>query len=319
MSNPKISIICPVYNAEKTIHKCIDSILAQTFVDWELLLVNDGSTDNSDKICDRYAEKDRRIRVIHQQNGGVSAARQVGLDLSIGDYVIHVDPDDWIESCMLHDLYYKAVDEHADVVICDFYIDNNGLESCRVEQKPSSLDPKTVLSELFQQLHGSCCNKLAKRACYSNYGIKFPVGLNYCEDLLIWVQLFSHDVKIAYQPRAYYHYCYNNNSITQRFSRKLYDQSRMVVALLEKLYPENEHKQAAINRHKMNIKTAAFSNPAFFRGSEYYRIYPEINKFILKRKMSIVNNLLMRISYIHGFFRIGTGLYRLKNHIRGNS
>ena len=98
MENPKISIIVPVYNAERYLHRCIDSILAQTFRDFELLLIDDGSKDNSGYICDEYAEKDERVKVWHKENGGVSSARNVGLDNARGEWVTFADSDDWLES-----------------------------------------------------------------------------------------------------------------------------------------------------------------------------------------------------------------------------
>lgn len=107
---PKISVIVPVYKAEKYLRKCVDSILNQTFSNFELILVDDGSPDQSGQICDEYAGKDKRINVIHKKNDGVSAARQSGLDASSGDYVIHADPDDWVEPQMLKELYAKAID-----------------------------------------------------------------------------------------------------------------------------------------------------------------------------------------------------------------
>lgn len=117
---PKISVIVPVYKAEAYLHRCVDSIIAQTFTDWELLLVDDGSPDRSGDICDEYASKDARIRVFHKENGGVSSARQKGLDEAIGEYTIHADPDDWVEPMMLEELYKKAKEDDADMVICDF-------------------------------------------------------------------------------------------------------------------------------------------------------------------------------------------------------
>lgn len=107
MNMPKVSIIVPVYKAEGYLHRCVDSILAQTFTDWELLLIDDGSPDRSGEICDEYAQKDSRVRVIHKENGGVSSARQRGQDEACGEYTIHVDPDDWVEPTMLEELYQK--------------------------------------------------------------------------------------------------------------------------------------------------------------------------------------------------------------------
>src|SRR5690606_27273688 len=93
---PKVSVIIPVYNAEKYLRECIDSVLAQTFDDFELLLINDGSTDGSGKICDEYAQKDARVKVFHKENGGVSSARNLGLDNAKGEWITFIDSDDWI-------------------------------------------------------------------------------------------------------------------------------------------------------------------------------------------------------------------------------
>ncbi len=173
MNNPKVSIIVAVYKAEDYLHRCVDCLLAQTFTDFEILLVDDGSPDRSGEICDKYAEKDNRVRVFHKENGGVSSARQCGLDHALGEYTIHADSDDWVEPNMLEELYKKAKEEDADMVICDFYKNYEDKQIYR-KQQPSALDHETVLCELFQQkLYGSCWNKLVKRICNSKYGKAF--------------------------------------------------------------------------------------------------------------------------------------------------
>lgn len=218
----KISVILPIYNAANSLSRMIESILAQTFSDFELLLINDGSTDCSNIICDEYAIKDNRIHVFHKLNSGVSATRQIGLDNAKGEYIIHADADDWVEPTMLEELYNKAIEENADVVICDFYT-NNGNTEKYVEQQPDALDHISILHGLFQQLHGSCCNKLVKRACYNKHGIKFTTGIDHCEDLLTWIQLYQYPIKTAYLSKAFYHYVMNENSITHNFTRRTYE------------------------------------------------------------------------------------------------
>lgn len=115
--NPKISVIVPVYNAEKYLHKCIDSILAQTITDFELLLINDGSKDNSGTICDEYAKKDNRVRVFHKENGGPGLSRNVGILSSTGMYLSFVDADDWLEKQMLEQFYLMATTYKTDIVV----------------------------------------------------------------------------------------------------------------------------------------------------------------------------------------------------------
>lgn len=219
--NPKISVIVPVYKAEKYLHRCVDSILAQTFTDFEVLLIDDGSPDRSGEICDEYAQKDSRVRVFHKENGGVSSARQCGIDNANGEYTIHADPDDWVEPNMLEELYAKAKEDDADMVICDFYY-NSKTKQIYQRQKPTALDHETVLKELFQQLHGSCWNKLVKRTCYKD--IRFDQTLSLYEDLFFNACLLRKPIKISYVPKAYYHYdlVINDTSICKSYSYKSY-------------------------------------------------------------------------------------------------
>lgn len=115
---PKISCIVPVYNVEKYLRRCVDSILNQTFTDFELILVDDGSLDNSPAICDEYAVKDSRIKVIHKVNGGVSSARNVGLDVAKGEWICFVDSDDLIEADYMQKMYEAAINNNSDFIMC---------------------------------------------------------------------------------------------------------------------------------------------------------------------------------------------------------
>lgn len=235
---PKISIISPVYNSENFIHKYIDSILSQTFQDWELILVNDGSTDNSGKICDKYVGKDARIKVTHKPNGGVASARQCGMEAAIGEYIIHADPDDWVEPTMLEQLYIRAKEKEADIVICDYYV-NYDNKQVRVLQRPTEETANGMLRDLFHRLHGSLWNKLVKRVCYIEYGVRFISNINYCEDMLIWVQLLQHDMKVTYWSEAFYHYVQHSGSITNHCTPMLYDNAKRYIEALKRLLPDN--------------------------------------------------------------------------------
>lgn len=234
-TTPKISVIVPVYKAEAYLHRCVDSILAQTFQDFEVLLVDDGSPDRSGEICDEYARKDKRVRVFHKENGGVSSARQCGMDHARGEYTIHADPDDWVDPTMLEELYQKAKEEDADMVICDFYEERKN-KTIYVRQQPSSLDHETVLCELFGHLWGSCWNKLVKCTRYKEFEIMFPLELSCCEDLYVNACLAAEDIRIAYLDRAFYHYdqVVNINSILHSNNFEFFLQiDRILIGLLE--------------------------------------------------------------------------------------
>ena len=120
---PKLSVIVPVYNTEKYLRECIDSILAQSFTDFELILVDDGSTDKSGDICDAYGRLDHRVRVIRQNNSGVTAARKRGAETAVGEYISFVDSDDWIEPNMYQEMLIKADIYDADMVLCDMLVE----------------------------------------------------------------------------------------------------------------------------------------------------------------------------------------------------
>lgn len=210
---PLVSIIVPVYNVELYIHRCLDSILSQTYYNIEVILVDDGSPDHSGEICDEYAEKDKRVKVIHQSNGGVSVARQTGMDNATGDYFIHADPDDWVEPTMIEELMAKAIEEDADMVICDYISEKEyGQEynSMDLSQRPAADDLLRRL--LLQQLHGSCWNKLVRRAC-SN-GVSFMREMTVFEDELFNLQILISGgvLRVSYLPKAFYHYQMNNES-----------------------------------------------------------------------------------------------------------
>ena len=255
--NPKVSVIVPVFNAEKTLSRMVDSLLLQTMDAYEIILIEDGSTDSSGAICDQYAEQQANVRVVHKKNEGVSAARQTGLDAAQGEYVIHADSDDRVEPTMLEELYRKAQEEDADVVICDFYVNLDGHQTYS-KQQPTACEPESVLRDLFQQLHGSCCNKLVRRACYNKFNARFPEGINHCEDLLFWVQLLQHpEVKMSYLPHAFYHYCINDESITRHYTRATYEMRQRFQKRLVEMLPSNGFEKE-IEQSAFSIFTEAF-------------------------------------------------------------
>ena len=283
--------------------RCLDSILAQTVADFEVILVDDGSTDRSGVICDEYMNKDSRVHTFHKENGGVASARQFGLEKASGEYVIHADPDDWVEPKMLEMMYNEAKKNDADVVICDFYV-NGPREEYRVNQKPTDINHLVVLDELFQQLHGSCWNKLVKRTCCKKYDVSFPVGVSYCEDLSFWVCLLKYPVKIAYLPEAFYHYVQHDKSIVYTYMNKTEDDGWKLMTLLSK-----ELKRYPVIMKKARARTAyivvndaykygAFNSLSFFlRYVKYVPFLMQYRKVSLRRRFFYVRLCLGCYSY----------------------
>lgn len=189
---PELSIIVPVYKVEKYLPRCIDSILAQTFGDFELILIDDGSPDGCGRICDEYAKKDKRIVVIHQKNMGVSAARNAGLDIAHGRYIGFVDSDDWIEPQM-YEVMMDAIRENgADMAVCGVrYADEDGkfTRADRLSEGVYSRDG--LLEDVFampNKLGGGCCNKVFDAS--KTASVRFKVGMTIAEDALYLFDCF---------------------------------------------------------------------------------------------------------------------------------
>ena len=246
MMSPKISIIVAVYKAEAYLHRCVDSLLAQTFRDFEILLIDDGSPDNSGKICDDYAKQDARIRVFHKENGGVSSARQCGMEHVRGEYVIHADPDDWVEPNMLEELYAKAEESDADMVICDLYDEYECYTkySC---QRPESLATSCVLVEISSgKLYTSLTNKLVRVKSYKINNIRFPLGINRGEDDYVVIYLLNKINSVAYLPRAYYHVDrYSNvNSLSKNYTKEVFKQYVSLLQMIKNEIYDNQPSKA---------------------------------------------------------------------------
>lgn len=275
-----VSIIVPIFNAKPYLSRCLDSILSQTYTDLDVVLIDDGSEDGSGEICESYAQKDFRIKVIHQSNQGVSCARQKGLDTAIGDYIIHVDPDDWIEPDEIESLYYEAIKENADMVICDYWYETRD-EKQIVSEKPQELKSSSLRKQIIcLQLHGSCCNKLIKRELIKQVNCGFyPSHITYCEDILFNVRLLVNELKIVYVPKAFYHYNLANPSgVTMSFSdRKLYSWID-VVKELEKIL--NKEDKELLYAQKKEVLYVAFRLKKMHLLKQ---LYTEIHNEIIKQ------------------------------------
>ena len=214
----KVSIIVPVYNIENYIRVCVESILAQTYESFELILVDDGSKDNSGILCDEYAAIDSRVKVIHKENGGVSSARNTGLQQAKGKWIMYVDGDDWIEPDMIESLIETAKATEADLVFGDFikYGANAGNK-----QLPSwSTDKKDSMSRYIAYSMTTIWGSIAKRSLYTEHSLKSPDGVSYCEDFHLIVRLCHFAKKIVNVHRPFYHYRYRPTSIMSNMNRK---------------------------------------------------------------------------------------------------
>lgn len=216
MANPKISVIVPVYNVEEYLERCVDSVLAQTFSDMEIILVDDGSPDDCGKICDNYAEKDSRVRVIHKENGGLSDARNAGVEAANGEYVCFADSDDFIEPHLLYRLYGLIEKYQADIAVGGIYncYGNHKAPQCE-KILEFSCNGEEALRKMLEgvEIPGSSCCKLILRELAKKR--KFLIGKTY-EDAFYMPELLLDAKKIAVTTEPLYNYWHRSNSITTR-------------------------------------------------------------------------------------------------------
>lgn len=218
---PKISIIVPVYNVEQYLRDCIDSILNQTFKDFELILVNDGSTDNSLEICKRYKDIDDRICIIDKKNGGLSSARNAGLDIAKGEYIGFVDSDDYIHPQMYELLYNQIIKNKADISMCEFkkvsqFNKKELSDKFILDQEVEILNNKEAVFKLGE--NGSvtyvvACNKLYNKSLFSN--IKFKEGIIHEDEYIIHRLLYQVN-KLVYIKQELYFYLQREGSIMDK-------------------------------------------------------------------------------------------------------
>ena len=232
----EVSIIVPVYQVEKYIRQCIDSILAQTFTDFELILVDDGSKDRSGQICDEYAGMDKRVKVIHQKNSGAAAARNSGMDQAIGDYFLFVDSDDYVVPTVVECLYEKAVKEKADIAVCNYlyFFENDREKDFSTSIKSEVLPGREIFynrkNERNYGIWTVVWNKLYRKETVGK--VRFRFG-RYFEDEFWANDIYQMDIKVVTIPECLYYYRQHDEStMKQKSIQKNFD---VIEALQERI------------------------------------------------------------------------------------
>lgn len=232
----KISIIVPIYHVEEFLPACIDSILAQTYRNFELILVNDGSPDRCGDICDWYAEQDERIKVIHKENGGVSSARNVGIEAAEGEFIAFLDPDDTVEPRMYEKLAEAACVYEAELVVCPFmihYVGEGRTMASSVWQEVNCvidaqcIKEKLIPSMLMRKSYGlvSVFNKLYRRSLFTSTNLRFDENRSHGEDTKLNFLLLLNINRLVFldQPLCNYYVRNRETSLTHRFRENFFD------------------------------------------------------------------------------------------------
>lgn len=248
---PIVSIIVPVYNVEKYINRCIDSILAQTFTDWECILVDDGSPDKSGEICDEYSARDSRIRVIHKPNGGVSSARNVGINLATGEWITFVDSDDFIDEYSLFSMVELTKHYDADLFCFGIRITttDNHINHKQKHENSYSVDSSYLIKKIL--LYNTNCgpfSKLFRNKQLQNF--RFDESLKIGEDLLFNLQFLSDlNSPIICSDLCVYNYYKNPSSAMH--SKNLFDEYTFLSQKVESFFSSDNQYRDEINIFKM--------------------------------------------------------------------
>ena len=293
--SPAITVIICMYKGETTVSRMIDCVLNQTFKDFELILVDDGSPDRCGEIAEEYAKKDSRVRVLHKPNGGLADARNKALAIALGEYTIQFDQDDWVELNCLEEMYAKAKEEDADMLICDYY-HNDQYRQSYAKQTPTALDHWSVLENIVSgPLCGYCWNKLIRLDVYKKYNVVFPTEFYGCEDQYGMCQILKHKVKVAYLAKAYCHYVYVSGSLSRHYDETTYENDLLVRDMFTNLLYYTPSKDSVFTDKSSAIFIRAFLfGRHHYSSSEFKRKFSKYYQYV---RISGINKIPYFLSY----------------------
>ena len=286
-----VSIIMPVYNKEKYLDKSIKSILNQTYKNFELIIVNDGSTDNSSRICHKFEQEDSRIRVIDIENNGVSNARNIGLKNANGQYVQFIDGDDYIDELMLEDLVNLSEKYNTDTIITAIKkIDLKSKKSIEVVLPFSGLKSVDDMMDNFAQvqketgIYGCVSNKFIRKSIIDEHDLKFDKKLWLAEDLDFYLELYKYVTNVYFCNKAYYYYVQEaeNSSTTSDKKHNYLQQAEIIIKEKEMLDYKN-----ALNKNNLEVVNCVITN--FIMSYIHQRFNYKYHQFI-KNLDVIINN-----------------------------
>lgn len=314
-NKPKVSVIVPIYKAEKYIERCADSLFTQSLDNVEYIFVDDCSPDCSmellHKTLERYPDRQNYVHFIRNySNIGVGSSRQVGLEVATGEYIIHCDPDDWIEPNMYERLYSKAIEVKADVVWCNYVLEySTGSKKIKVQEYDSDL----LLHLAKGEVQGHLWNKLIRADFINSHNICFQKGLNICEDWFFCIRVFNHNPVIATIGDYSYHYDKhsNLNALTGRRAQHRKVQNDLLYhAISHELESENTSRKTAI----CYIAYWAFAHNVLSK-EDYKKCYRKhiFDVITSKRKLRVKIPVILSLLGLHSIvFKVYSDLIRLR-------
>ena len=292
----KISVIIPVYNVEKYLSRCLESVINQTYENLEIILINDGSKDRSGLICDYYVKKDNRIKVFHQENQGLSAARNKGIEVASGEYIGFLDSDDYIEKDMYQILFSNAIKYDADITACSSKIMllNGKVKLGESDGNILVLNKFEAVAEIINKIDGAVWNKLYKSNLIKS--LKFERGKVHGEDLYFQFQCLTRCNKVVYVNSCKHNYIKRCNSITtSTFSERIFDQvyfKDLIYDLIDKEFKEYRitAKKWCFNARMNVCRKFILAN----KSKIYKKIIEEYKEFCVINYKEIKSNLSIK-------------------------
>lgn len=238
-----ISAIIPVYNSEKYIKKCVDSLINQTLKNIEIILINDGSSDDSLRILRQYEKRDERIVVIDQKNNGPSSARNKGIDIAKGEYISFIDSDDWVDETMFEEMYNSAKENNSDVVICDMKLVNKNEETyiTGLNYPIRNLSERAMNEIIFNELlsnsqFNSMANKIFRTSIIKKNNIRLDKDIYYAEDWLFNIEFFRRSKKVSYINKPFYYYRRGHESSSSSYNDYTFEKVGLWIYRMRKKY-----------------------------------------------------------------------------------
>lgn len=296
MTRPLVSISVPIYKTEKDLRRCVESLLNQTLRDIEIILIDDGSPDNCGIICDEYAAKDARIKVIHKENGGLSSARKEGLKHCTGIYYTVCDSDDWVEPTMYEELYQRAVETNADIVACDYYSEYGNGKQVRSASYTYTTQEQYIEDLMLRTTSVNTWSKLFRRDMIRDLGIDYTEGVNLGEDGLFLFKTLLVPQKIATLPRALYHYQrdMNSASYTNNITLKGIENAAYLHYWKAENYKDSRydraHQHSLINYAFLSLRCKDISS------AQYRKIMREVSVVRLIRHRALTTKAMLIVS-----------------------
>lgn len=307
---PMVSVIVPVYNAEKTIVRCLDSIISQTFKDIEIIIVNDGSNDGSQMICEKYCDRYSEIRLINQDNAGPATARNTGIDYAAGKYIAFIDSDDYAEDNMIEEMVKAVEGNQAEMVICGYYQEIAGVITEHKFDYNSGLYEDDHLKKIAIDLISNVSDtrippyswvRMILRDALENPRLRYAAGMVRSEDYYLFVQLhFRVNRLYLLTDKPLYHYMEQERSVTHSYVSRYWDSVKEIYMGLKQNLPKKKEIEDRLNIMLIQRSLIALNNSSRCKSKKLFK--EEIEEIT---RDGILNTVIQRLSPKEGYKRFG--------------